>query len=243
MINTNFLKSNEMIDINTQSLLSKAYTLSGIPVQYHFCKLETDWSTEFSPFQKLSGYSKTKSQNVKQFIQFYIDKIDTVLNGGGIKIVDDKANKIIKSLILSGGKSSGKTFLLSVIGQSAINRGYKVIYLDWVVFFNQFQSWDAPNENATLLNAICSCDLLCIDSIYNYPQQGSVSFITLLDRILNTRKSKDLVTVCSLTNSENSIPNLGIIFNGFMRETFRIELPESNLSNENITKRSRNKNS
>jgi DNA replication protein DnaC len=242
MIDTNILNHRELIEINSKHLLSKAYTVSGIPLHYHFLKLDTDWSTEFSPYQKLTGYSKTKSEKVKEFIQFYIDKIDTVVNGGGIKIVESKSNRIIKNMILSGNKSSGKTFLLSIVAQAAINSGYKVLFLDWVDFFNQFQAWDAPTQNEKLLNAILNCDLLCIDSIYNYPQQGSVSFITLLDRIINSRKNNDLVTVCSLITSENSIPNMGISFNGFMRETFKIDLPETQIINENITKRSRAKN-
>jgi|APCry1669189369_1035219.scaffolds.fasta_scaffold00624_6 DNA replication protein DnaC len=242
MISTNNLNERELVELNAQQLLGKVYSVSGIPVQYHFSRLDTDWSTEFSPHQKLSGFSKTKSEKVKEFIQFYIDKIDTVLNGGGIKIVETKSSRVVKNIIFSGSKSSGKTFLLSVIAQSAINSGYKVMFLDWIEFFNQFQSWDAPTQNEKLLDAILHCDLLCIDSIYNYPQQGSVSFITLLDRILNSRKKNDLVTICSLITSENSIPNLGISFNNFMRETFKIDLPEAQITNENYTKRNRTKN-
>jgi DNA replication protein DnaC len=164
------------------------------------------------------------------------------LSGGGIKVKQKKdSSQIIKNFSLEGGKSSGKTLLLSLIAQTAVNHGYKVLYLDWVEIYNNFQTWDGAAENQRTLDAAKNCDLLCIDSIYNYSLNPTPSFVVLIDQIINHRIKNDLVTICSISASENSLPNLGPIWNQFLRENFTLKLPEATLTYENNTKRSRTK--
>ena len=126
MISTNLLNSKEFMVIDLKRKLSNIYLQSGIPIKYHFETLEKGWSTEFSPSQKLSGVAKEKSKLVKKIISAYIDYLDGVLNTQGLKLKFKDSYVFLTDMILDGGKESGKTFLLSLIAQAAINKGYKV---------------------------------------------------------------------------------------------------------------------
>lgn len=243
MINTQTLESSELIQINGKEVIAKAYARAGIPAKYYFTNINTSWSTEFSLSQKLTGSAKILSQKAKVFVSFYIKNLDTVLSGGGLSIKQKNGPpQIVKNLVFEGGKDSGKTLLLSLISQGAVNKGYKVLYLDWVDFFNKFQTWESASDNSRLLEAAKNCDLLCFDSIYNYSLNPTPSFIVLVDSLIVHRKNNDLVTNCSVVTSENGVPSLGPVWNQFIRENFTIKLPETDFTYENNSKRNRTKN-
>ena len=151
MISTNLLNNEEFIEINLRRKLSEIYIQSGIPVKYHFENLEKSWSTEFSPSQKLSGLAKERSKLVKKIIGAYIDYLDGILNAKGLRLKFKDNYIFLTDMILDGGKESGKTFLLSLIAQAAINKGYKVKYVSWVDYLDRFQSFETRNNNEDFL--------------------------------------------------------------------------------------------
>jgi len=236
MISTNLLNNEEFIEINLRRKLSEIYIQSGIPVKYHFENLEKSWSTEFSPSQKLSGLAKERSKLVKNIIGAYIDYLDGILNAKGLRLKFKDNYIFLTDMILDGGKESGKTFLLSLIAQAAINKGYKVKYVSWVDYLDRFQSFETRNNNEDFFAECTEVDLLILDSISDYNINiNSKFFIIQLDRLLSNRLDKGKTTICSVDSQNNAMPVFGNIWNRFTRETFKLHLPGS--LNENNTKR------
>lgn len=236
MISTNVLNNEEFIEINLKIKLSEVYLQSGIPLKYHFETLEKSWSTEFSPSQKLSGLAKERSKLVKKIIGAYVDYLDGILNSKGLRLKFKDNYIFLTDMILDGGKESGKTFLLSLIGQAAINKGYKVKYVNWVDYLDRFQSFEARNSNEDFFAECTDVDLLILDSVLDYNLTASSKFFIIqLDRLLANRLDRGKTTICSVDSQNNVMPVFGNIWNRFTRETFTLHLPGA--INENNTKR------
>jgi len=237
MISTNVLNNEEFIEINLKRKLSEVYLQSGIPLKYHFETLEKSWSTEFSPSQKLSGLAKERSKLVKKIIGAYVDYLDGILNSKGLRLKFKDNYIFLTDMILDGGKESGKTFLLSLIGQAAINKGYKVKYVNWVDYLDRFQSFETRNSNEDFFAECTDVDLLILDSVLDYNLTASSKFFIIqLDRLLANRLDRGKTTICSVDSQNNVMPVFGNIWNRFTRETFTLHLPGA--MNENNTKRS-----
>jgi hypothetical protein len=237
MISTNLLNSEEFMVIDLKRKLSNIYLQSGIPIKYHFETLEKGWSTEFSPSQKLSGVAKERSKLVKKIISAYIDYLDGILNTQGLKLKFKDSYVFLTDMILDGGKESGKTFLLSLIAQAAINKGYKVKYVTWVDYLDRFQSFETRNNNEDFFEECKEADLLIFDSVYDYNiSANSKFFIIQLDRLMSNRLDSGKTTICSIDSQNGANPVFGSIWNRFTRETFTLHLPGAII--ENRTKRS-----
>ena len=186
MISTNILNNEEFIEINLKRKLSNIYLQSGIPLKYHFESLEKSWSTEFSPTQKLTGLAKERSKLVKKIIGAYIDYLDGILNANGLRLKFKDSYIFVTDMILDGGKASGKTFLLSLIAQAAINKGYKAKYINWVDYLDRFQSFETRNNNEdffndnTLIDVYLEKDILPCYYVLNNDIFNNLNVITCL---------------------------------------------------------------
>ena len=237
MISTENMNQPDLVALGLKNKLEKLYTESGIPKKYQFCSLETDWSKEWSPLGKLTGTAKKRSETVSQFISSYIANLENILSGGGLRVKFKDSNQIISDLILDGSKSSGKTLLLSLIGQSAIKVGNTVKFVEWVEYLDRFQSFESRQANEDFYLDCLEVDLLIFDSIYDYNISNNKFFIVQLDRLISTRLNKGKVTICSIDSKNNENPVFGFTWNRFTRETFTFKLPETNIINENKSKR------
>jgi len=239
MINTELLSNTDLVEVNAKKLIRNAYLKAGIPAKYHFHDLETSWSTEYSPMQKLSELGKKRSIFVKKFLGCYLQNIDVVLHGSGIKYTKNKKIKFIKDLVFIGGNSSGKTLLLSLIAQTAINNGSKTLFINWADFLHKYQSYNIAEEDEDLFQAALNCDLLLIDSIRDYDMAGTRNFQVLLDRLITKRDINDKVTIVSIdTTEKQELPVYQFAWNQFVRNTPQIRLPEASQNNEIKSKRS-----
>lgn len=235
MITTNMLNSPELVGINIKGKLKQIYFEAGIPEKYHFGDINTSWSTEYSASQKLTGDAKKRSEVVKKIIGSYINNIDPILNRQGMKIKLKKANLVISDMILDGGKESGKTLLLSLVAQSAINRGYKAKFVVWPDFIDRFVTFDARDANEEFYLECCDVDLLIFDSVVDYEISNYKSLTVQLDRLISNRTRNGKVTLVSIDTTTNRNPVFGPIWNRFTRETFTLHLPGA--LNETNTKR------
>ena len=243
MIATEKFNEQDLITIDFENKLRKIYSNAGIPKKYHFCTLEKDWSKSYSPLGTLSGIAKKRSELAYKFIKSYIESLPGIMNGNGLKIIYKKNPIFVTDLILDGSRSSGKTFLLSVIAQEAIKLGYSAKYVEWPEYIDRFQSFDTRNLNEEFYEDCLDCDLLIFDSLYEYDINNSKFFNVQLDRLISSRLNKEKVTICSIDTLKNQNPAFGFIWNKFSRETFTFKLPEAALINENNTKKSGTKNS
>lgn len=240
MINTNIIESEELLDINFKSLLARAYSESGLPKKYHFATLDNTWSTEYSSTHKLSEGSQQKSLLVKKIINAYIQNIDNIISGSPLQLNFPSRIQLVDNLILDGGKDSGKTLLLSIIGQHAINSGHSVKYLNWPEFIDLFHSFESRNTNSDLFNDLCKVEILIFDNVFDYQAPLSQFFHLLLDRLIAARTSAGLITICAIDTINSSNPVFGSLWNSFTRESFTLHLPGHEY--ETNTKRNRTSN-
>lgn len=104
------------------------------------------------------------------------------------------------NLILSGGTGTGKTFALSALGNSLINKGNFVLYLTAFDMHNAFLNYHiAPiNEKSIFLENILNADLLIIDDLGTEPIFKNVTleylYLTISERTLNN------LPICISTN-------------------------------------------
>ncbi len=214
------------IDLGFKSKLEKLFNESGVPKKHRFKDLQLDWSTEFSPIQKLTGVAKKRSEVVKQIIETYIKNIDSILNNQPIRLVLKDRIENISDLFIDGTKSSGKTFLLSIIAQEAIMQGHKVKFIDWVDYLDRFHSFESRDQSESYFQDCLDVDLLIIDSVYEYSLNNSKFFSIQLDRLISHRLNEAKVTICSI-DSVSGVPVFGFNWNSFSRETYRLQLPEA----------------
>lgn len=225
MISTEQIDSAELISLGFKDKLQRAYDECGIPRKYQFMSLGSAWSTEFSSTQKLTGLAKKRSEAVEKFVSAYINGIDAILNGGGLKVTFKNSIKVISDLFLDGKKASGKTLLASLIAQEAIMRGYKVKFVDWVDYLDRFQSFESRTTNEEYFLNCIEVDLLIIDSVFDYGINNSKFFVVQLDRLISNRQNSGKITICTVDSSAG-IPAFGFIWNRFSRETYKLTLPE-----------------
>jgi len=223
------------INLGFKPKLQKLYDAAGIPKKYQFKELETDWSMEFSSHQKLTGVAKKRSQLVKLFIESYINAIDPILNSTGLRVHKNDSIEIVTDLLLDGSKSSGKTFLCSMIAQAAIIKGYKVKLIDWVEYSDNLQTFESRDANEDYFALCAEVDLLIIDSVFDY-QMNNKFFNMQLDRLIASRQNRGKVTIAAIDTS-TGVPVLGSVWNRFSRETFTLKLPEATIRNENKPKK------
>jgi hypothetical protein len=214
------------IDLGFKPMLQKLFDGSGVPKKYQFKELEKDWSIEFSPHQKLTGSGKKRSQMVQIFIKSYIDAIDPVLNNTGLRVHTKNSVEIVTDILLDGSKSSGKTFLCSIIAQAALMKGYKVKFINWIEYSDIFQTFDSRETNEKYFDECINADLLIIDSIFDYQNSNNKFFNMQIDRLISTRQNQGKVTICAI-DSSSGVPVYGAIWNRFTRETFTLKLPEA----------------
>jgi DNA replication protein DnaC len=223
----NVISNEEFVSQSVKDKISKIYTRSGIPSKYHFSTLDKSWSTEFAPSQKLEGIAKKRSQAVKKIVKTYLENIDSVLRGNGIKLKFKDSVKIVTDLLLVGGKESGKTLLLSLIAQTAINKGYKVKFVNWSDYADRFQTFESRNVNEDFFEDCLYADLLIFDSVHNYNLSANRYFMLQLDRLINTRLDSGKTTICSFDSTDDLKPVFEHVWNRFTRETFTLHLPSA----------------
>jgi len=237
MISTHILSQPDLIELDLKNKLIKLYSEAGIPKNYHFKSLETDWSRSYSPSGTLTGLAKKRSQDVFNFINGYITALDNIVAGHGLKVKLSNSVKMITDLILDGSKSSGKTLLMSLIAQEAINRGHSVKFVEWAEYCDRFLTFESRGQNEDFFADCLNCDILIFDNLYQYEVSNNKFFIVQLDRLISSRMNKAKVTICSIDTINNQNPAFGFIWNKFSRETFTFKLPEADIKNENKSKR------
>jgi DNA replication protein DnaC len=237
MISTHILSQPDLIELDLKNKLIKLYSEAGIPKNYNFKSLETDWSRNYSPSGTLTGLAKKRSQDVFNFINGYITALDNIVAGHGLKVKLSNSVKMITDLILDGSKSSGKTLLMSLIAQEAINRGHSVKFVEWAEYCDRFLTFESRGQNEDFFADCLNCDILIFDNLYQYEVSNNKFFIVQLDRLISSRMNKAKVTICSIDTINNQNPAFGFIWNKFSRETFTFKLPEADIKNENKSKR------
>lgn len=235
MITTHNIDLPEFEELGLRIKIQQIYDAAGIPKKYQFCTLDTAWSTEFSSKQKLTGLAKKRSEAVAKFVRSYIEGLDSILSGGYLKVQFKDNMCMVSDMILDGKKASGKTLLASLIAQEAILRGKQALFVNWVEYLDKFQTFESREENEDYFNTCLKVDLLVLDSVLDYGANNNKFFAIQLDRLITSRQNEGKVTICTVDSSQ-MVPTFGFAWNRFSRETYKLMLPDPELTLTNETK-------
>lgn len=237
MINISELEKSDFQDILLKEKLTALYSAAGIPTKYHFTSLDEHWSQNYSPNGTLTGVAKKRSEMVYEFTKNYLAAMEGIFNGHPLKVKFKKQMVLVNDVMFDGGKNSGKTFILSLIAQRAINLGFTAKFVSWAGFVDSFMTFDGMKENEALFRDCMEVDLLIFDSVFDYDINNNKFFSVKLDNLISSRTSSNRITICSIDTTNNQNPTFGYMWNKFSRESFTIKLPGAN--NENKSTRSR----
>lgn len=237
MINLLDLEKTDFQDIQLREKLAVLYSAAGVPTKYHFNNLNDHWSQNYSPNGALTGVAKKRSEMVYEFTKSYLEAMEGILNGYPLKVKFKKQTVLVTDVFFDGGKGSGKTFILSVLAQRAINMGFTAKFVSWASFVDSFLTFDSMKENEKLFQDCMEVDLLIFDSVFDYDINNNKFFSVKLDNLISSRTASNKITICSIDTTYNQNPSFGYIWNKFSRETFTIKLPGA--TNENKSTRAR----
>jgi DNA replication protein DnaC len=90
------------------------------------------------------------------------------------------------SICFLGASGSGKTFIASVLVQSAIRKNLTAKYYDWTDIVQLLTDFDKKKEIDELVEELKNIDFVCIDGIENF-NISNPYLILQLDRISKSR--------------------------------------------------------
>jgi len=192
-----------------------------------FCKKTTDdWNTRTDSLGNDLGPQQKISEMVYSLLKFYDKNLYKICNGVNIKITHTgNIRNNLHSMMFEGSYGSGKTFIASVLVQSAIRQGLTAKYYDWADMIQTLSDFDKKAEADTLLEEFKHLDFIAIDGVEIY-QYMPPQIVPQLDRVskarLNSGKPSIIMTFGNILNY-----NGGSGWNSLIKNCLHIRLPQT----------------
>jgi chromosomal replication initiator protein len=202
----------EYLDKNLRSLIEK--TLIGI--------IQSEARVIFSVDNQASSVEAKPAESVKllasppvmasltrlnpkyTFDSFVVSKCNQLAYAAAMGAAEKPGLSNYNPLYLYGGVGLGKTHLLNAIGNSALSRGLRVLYVNAEQFTNEFVSSLRERKTADFRNKYRSADMLLIDDIQfiSGKEQTEESFFHIFNELRDSDRQIALTSNCP----PNSIP-------------------------------------
>lgn len=172
--------------------LIRRFKESGLPRKMANISLD-DWNHRQDP----DGNDLSLEQvETKEKALSYIQKI---YNHDKFPFVPVRLNKnLYTSVIFTGPKNSGKSFVGCILGKKAIENGAQVRYYDWTELVTSLDRYDNKVEYEQINYDFSNCDLVFIDSVEKIDMNLAKN---QLSRIFKKRMNNGMWTIVSLTQS------------------------------------------
>ena len=166
-----------------------------IAKEYYFNDLCEKMPLENSTFGSfdLSLYPDDARNNMQEIFNFSKEYADNFTTAS-------------KNLLFLGRTGLGKTHLSLSIANTAIDKGFGVIYGSSQNFFNQIQDEAFGRKQGDTLNALLECDLLILDDFGTEFMSTYIS--SAIYNIINSRILRSLPTIISTNLSLTEINNV-----------------------------------
>jgi chromosomal replication initiator protein len=202
----------EYLDKNLRSLIEK--TLIGInqsEARVIFSVDNQASSVEAKPAESVKLLasppvmaSLTRLNPKYTFDSFVVSKCNQLAYAAAMGAAEKPGLSNYNPLYLYGGVGLGKTHLLNAIGNSALSRGLRVLYVNAEQFTNEFVSSLRERKTADFRNKYRSADMLLIDDIQfiSGKEQTEESFFHIFNELRDSDRQIALTSNCP----PNSIP-------------------------------------
>jgi hypothetical protein len=138
----------------------------GIPESFFGMTIDDFWDSVDARGDKLSENDSLRKSFAKKVVEAYASKIVEIAAGFPLRVEGKKRVREVKSLLLDGGNSSGKTLLAAFICMEAAKRGLVVRFYRFnELVFTVSDQYENREEQRETANAFRRCDLLVIDGI------------------------------------------------------------------------------
>jgi len=183
-----------------------------------------DWETKTDSFGNDLGSQQNVSEKVYAIVQYYDSHLVNICNNLRPKIRHSgNIHQELHSVLFEGGLGSGKTFLASVLVQSAIRKGLTAKYYEWTDLSQTISDYSKKDQTDLIAEEFKILDFIVVDGIENYNSFNNV-FIVNLERIIKGRlNSGKPILLFSLGNT-NSISSASG-WSSLLRSCITVRLP------------------
>jgi DNA replication protein DnaC len=218
-------EKNEMCSCEKDKYLREIFIKNNVPLIYLNKSLE-DWNTRTDALGNDLGIQQSISQNIYSLLNFYEKKMTNICSGRLPKVKHSSTKREnLQSIIFEGGIGSGKTFIASVMVQSAIRKNLNAKYYDWSELIETFIDFDKKSKADDIIEEFKFMDLICIDGIeylnFNHPQLPYH-----IDRMAKARLNSGKPTLLFASFNHTQIQT-GSGWQSLLRNCLQIRLPNA----------------
>lgn len=198
---------------------------ANVPYLY-VSKSVDDWDTRIDSKGNHLGAEQKISEWVFTLIKAYDKKLSAIVNGNSPKIIHSHGQEdFLHSIIFEGAIGSGKTFIASVLVQSAIRKGLTSKFYDWTEIITTLSDFDKKDYVEVILDEFRNLDFIAIDAVEHYSYMPN-HVIPLLDRIFKARLNSGKPSIVMTSPNYTNI-NGGSGWNSFLRNCLSVKLPNA----------------
>ena len=217
------------------------YKTIGLPLKFEDIDIDKFYLKQDAFGSDLSKEEKKKKQIARNVVESFIEQIPLMLSGELFTYSDMNGS----SLILYGGRHSGKSMLAACIAKGCLNNQHYPYFLEWAELINvcfdynvnvMGQNFLKANDYEDLSSIVQGDRLLIIDNLdESYEKNVSVeekltpSVKRKLDAMFSDRYKKSIPLVFTTNQTENLLlqdGKYGPILKGIFEDALYVELPE-----------------
>lgn len=221
---TNYQGKAILCSCTKDKIFKELFGKSNVPSLY-YNKSVDDWNTRTDSLGNDLGPQQNISEKIFSLIKFYDKNLFKICSGTAIKIVHTgNVRNNLHSLIFEGGIGSGKTFIASVLVQSAIKKGLSAKFYDWSDLIQTLSDFDKKSDVDILLEEFKNLDFIAIDGVEIY-QYMPPQIIPQLDRISKARLNSGKPSIIMICGNISNYGGSG--WNSLIKSCLHIRLPQT----------------
>jgi DNA replication protein DnaC len=208
-----------------EKFLHELYVRANVPRSYYNSTVD-DWNTRTDANGHDLGPQQSISEKVYQLLKFYDKNIHKIVAGHQLKITHTgNITTNLHSLLFEGSIGSGKTFIASVLVQSAIKKNLSAKYYDWADLVQTMSDFDKKSDMDQINEEFKTLDFIALDGVEIYQYMPN-QMIPQLDRICKSRLNCGKPIVIMTFGNINSF-NGGSGWASLLRNSLPIRLPQT----------------
>lgn len=213
-----------MCECTKQKIFKELYSKANIPLAFLNNTVD-DWNTRCDSNGQDLGPQQSLSENIYNLLKFYDRNLKKICQGEP-KILTHTGNirTPLHTILFEGNIGSGKTFIASVLVQSAIRKGLSAKYYDWSDLIQTMSDFDKKSEMDSINEEFKTYDFIAIDGVEIYQYMPN-QMIPQLDRLCKSRLNSGKPSVIMSLGNLSSF-NAGSGWSSLIKSCLQIRLPQ-----------------
>lgn len=169
-----------------EKIFHDLFVKADIPKKY-LGKQIHDWNTRTDDLGNDLGLLQSTSENIAKLMQSYERNFYNICSGNPPKLIHSiNVRTNLSNICFYGLNGSGKTFIASVMVQTAIRKNLTAKYYDWTDLLQLLTDFDKKKDLDDMAEEFKNYDFICIDGIENF--NYSNPYLSMqLDRLCKAR--------------------------------------------------------